>query len=151
MKLIVLAGLVAVEKAQLAAELANAWSGAGQRVLLLDNITRIAIDQEWVAAAHIERHTGSILPRLAAILAQANAGTVILAASETIAPDDLFSAIDGLPAALQIVTLALIDLRTCDCFPHLRALLEDYADLVVNLPYDTGALLAALDDKQQLK
>jgi hypothetical protein len=43
---------------------------------------------------------------------------------------------------MEIQLLALIDLRTCDCFPTMRERLEAYADTVVMLPYNLEEVLS---------
>jgi hypothetical protein len=63
------------------------------------------------------------------------------------APDALFILLDQLrddDPALELSTLALLDTRTCDCFPNLRVTLEAYADYSVYLPVDTDELLEVL-------
>jgi hypothetical protein len=60
------------------------------------------------------------------------------------APDALFVLLDELREqnpALEITTLALLDTRTCDCFPHLLVSLEEYADAAVYLPLETDEVL----------
>lgn len=143
-RLIVLAGLVSVEKAFLAAELGTHWAQHGLSVAILDNIARIAIDPETVGGAQVTRAAGDVLPHLPYILAQADADVMIMAASETLAPDALFTEL-ALIDGVQVTILGLIDLRTCDCFPHIRKLLEAESDAVIHMPYDLNAVLALLD------
>ena len=72
---------------------------------------------------------------------------VLLAVSETIAPDALFVLLDDLRdqhPALVLQSLALFDTRTCDCFPHLRVSLEEYADAAVYLPLGLDDVLEVL-------
>ncbi len=62
---------------------------------------------------------------------------IILTASETLPPDDLFVLLDDVKERrpdLAIQTIALIDTRTCDCFPQFRLSLEAYADRIIHLP-----------------
>lgn len=143
MRLIVLAGLVAIEKINLAVELAEHFAEQGQRVTVLDNITRISIDPELLFRPQLQRLNGDVLDRLPDIIASQMADTLIFATSENYSPDALFIALDEL-SAHAVQTLALIDLRTCDCFPHMRQLFEDYADIVVNMPYDLSEVLENL-------
>jgi len=72
---------------------------------------------------------------------------VIAAVSETMHPETLFSALDRLHEqhpTLEMHTIALIDLRTCDCFPNVREVLERHADTVIMLPYDLSEVVEAL-------
>ena len=39
-------------------------------------------------------------------------------------------------SALDVQIVALVDIRTCDCFPALREALEAYADRTIYLPLD---------------
>ncbi len=142
--LIVLAGLPSMEKALLAAELGAFWAQQGLAVTILDNIARLAIDPETVCGAQVMRVAGEALPHLAHLLAQTRADTVIFAVSETVPIDALFATLSALDG-VRVTVAALIDTRTCDCFPHLRAQLEADADVVIRLPYDLRAAVAALD------
>jgi hypothetical protein len=141
MKLIVLTGLVAVEKAELALELAEHYRQQGQSVTVLDNIARMPIQTNAVSVQRIE---GDSLTQLSYWLTRANSDVVIFAVSEQVHPDTLFVTLDNLyhqSATIEIQTLALIDTRTCDCFPHVRESLEAYADVVVMLPYSLNEVL----------
>jgi hypothetical protein len=141
MKLIVLTGLVAVEKAELALELAEHYVQNGQSVTVLDNIARIAIQTNAIPVWRIE---GDSLTQLSYWLTRANSDVVIFVVSEQVHPDTLFVALDNLHNqfdTIEIQTLALIDTRTCDCFPHVRESLEEYADVVVMLPYSLDEVL----------
>lgn len=138
MKLIVLSGLVSFEKIQLAGELAQAFPHAR----MIDNVARLAMDSEAFAMP-IQRITGDILPELPALLAEKNDLT-ILAVSEETNPETLFAMLEAIRASqpeLEIVSIVLIDLRTCDCFPHLREVFEASADLSLLLPYDFAEVL----------
>ena len=139
MKLIVLTGLVAFEKIQLAAELAQVFPQAR----IIDNGARLAMDSE-IFAMPIERITGDILSELPMLIRQ-KAELTILAVSENTNPHSLVETLDQISVHqpdLQIITIALIDLRTCDCFPHLREALEEVADLSLFLPYNLAEVLA---------
>lgn len=142
-RLIVLAGLVSVEKAFLAAELGTFWAQQGLSVVILDNIARIAIDPETVGGARVMRAAEDVLPHLPYILAQTDADVMILAVSETLAPDTLFTALGTLDD-VRLTVLGLVDTRTCDCFPHIRAQLEAESDAVIHMPYTLDAVLALL-------
>lgn len=136
MKLIVLTGLVVIEKINLTVELADFYLKQGQSVSIIDNIARIPIDTE-VAPVMPVRINGDITQQTK-IIAEQNSDIVLLAVSESTNPDTLFTSLellrDTLPN-LEIFTIALIDLRTCDCFPNVRERLELYADQVVMMPY----------------
>lgn len=140
---IALAGLVAAEKAQLAAQLANHYSAQGVPVLLVDQGQRVAVDPEWVFQASLRRLGAPDPDQLPAVLGESAAQVVVIALAETLPPDTLFAALEALDG-VRLWTLALIDLRTCDCFPHMRHLLESSADQVVYVPYDLGAVVAGL-------
>ena len=146
MQLIVLAGLVAVEKRDLAHALARAFQQKGEAVALIDNIARLSI-HALDPAMHVQRVDGDSLPHLPALIDQQTSARVILALSEQTRPADLFVTLDEMRqrrADLDVRTLALIDLRTCDCFPGVREQLEAYADHVIMLPYQLDDVLALL-------
>lgn len=148
MKLIVLCGLVSVEKISLALHLSQALAQAGWRVTLLDNIARLAISTEE-AAVPLVRVSGDILPQLPALLRSDDSDVVIFTASEELTPDALFVALADLQAQLdnlQVQTIAMIDLRTCDCFPHLREQFEQNADLVLHMPFVVEEVLQHVSD-----
>jgi hypothetical protein len=143
MRLIVLTGLVAMEKIRLAAELAQHFHHAR----VIDNVARLAMNSEEFIQP-IERITGDILPELPALIAQSKTEVSILAVSEETNPHKLFEIlahIGELLPQLNILTIALIDLRTCDCFPHLREALEEAADISLLLPYKLDEVLAYVD------
>jgi hypothetical protein len=142
MKLIVLTGLVSIEKIQLAGELAQAFPHAR----VIDNVARLAMNSEALAQP-IERIPGDILPELPALLAEVHE-TTILAVSEETHPHRLAEELEKVAALqpeLEIITIALIDLRTSDCFPHLREAFEQAADLSLRLPYNLTEVLAHVD------
>jgi hypothetical protein len=148
MKLIVLAGLVSIEKITLSLQLALALSRDGLRVTLLDNIARLAISSEE-APVPLIRVRGAALPQLPALLRTIDSDAVIFAVSEEQAPEALAIALDDLQTqinTLQIQTFALIDLRTCDCFPHLRQQFEQSADVVLHMPFVLEEVLQHVGD-----
>jgi hypothetical protein len=143
MKLIVLTGLVAMEKIRLAAELSQHFPHAR----VIDNVARLAMNSEEFSQP-IERITGDILPELPALLAHSKAKVTILAVSEETNPHKLFEVLGHIGEMLpqvDIFTITLIDLRTCDCFPNLREALEEAADLSLLLPYRLDEVLAYVD------
>ena len=147
MRLIVLTGLVSVEKLALAVELAEHIVARGQSVSLIDNVRRLQIenvDTGDVALIRVESDLESgLLPALQSL----SSDVVILAVSESVQPDALFTLLDSLHdtlSRLDVKTLALIDTRTCDCFPQFRVTLEEYADYTVNLPVDVSDVVEML-------
>lgn len=145
MRLIVLAGLVSVEKTALATQLAQHFIQAGQSVLLIDNVSRVPLAE--AGPVPVVRITGDLRDGLLPALAETSAQVVLLAASETIQPDDLSVLLDDVKRqhpALAVQFVALVDTRTCDCFPQFRISLESYADAVINLPAAWQTVLQAL-------
>lgn len=147
MKLIVLTGLVAVEKLQLAADLARYYIAAGETVTVLDHVSRMPLAEANLPPAVTNiRLEGDLEPSLLHLREPAS-DVVILAASETLPPDALFVLLDGLSAQLpdlDVQTLALVDTRTCDCFPMMRESLENYADVTLYLPFTFEAVMRVL-------
>lgn len=154
MQVIALTGLVSVEKIQLTLWLAKRLHAAGQRVALLDNLARLRLDPVPGVPARLIRHAGA-LSGLAGMLLPLVPDTdvVLVAVAEDADPEQLFATLSELPAPLHTLAVAILDLRTCDCFPGLRLLLEAHADLVINLtePHPTitqhpalASLLAAV-------
>ncbi|HLV36492.1 MAG TPA: hypothetical protein VKY59_15305 [Spirillospora sp.] len=137
MRLIVLAGLVSIEKIELAVALAQHFMQTGQSVTVIDNVRRLPLDNSQLDDVVAVRIDGALGAQLIPALSGLPDDVVILAASETISPDDLSLLLDDarqqIPG-LDVQMLALIDTRTCDCFPQFRVSLEAYADRVVNLP-----------------
>jgi hypothetical protein len=148
MKLIVLTGLVAVEKMQLAEELATHFEKQAAKVHIIDNIARLSMKHDDFNVP-VQRIVGDITIGLKDVLNNLDADIVLLAASEQVHPDDLFTSLDALSDILleiDIRTLALLDLRTCDCFPNLREALEQYADESIFIPYQMDEVLTYVSD-----
>ena len=145
--MIVLIGLVTVEKITLALDLARQHVDAGRTVTVIDNVRQLAVDGSGLIGIEVIRLEGDLRDGLWAVIEGVTSDVILLAVSETMPPDDLFLLLADLRNALpqiEIQTLALIDTRTCDCFPQLRAQLEDYADVVVNLPAQVDELMRQL-------
>jgi hypothetical protein len=143
MKLIMLAGLVAIEKIELAQELAVYYQTQGTSVLILDNIARLPMNHENFSVP-VQRIAGDITIELKGVLQSLEADIVLLAVSEQVHPENLFIMLEDLSDTLleiEIRTLVLIDLRTCDCFPNVREILEQYADMLIQLPYKIDEVL----------
>jgi hypothetical protein len=137
MRVIVLAGLVSVEKIELAAVLAKRLIDAGQTVTVIDHQSRMPLHDVRFDGTLRARIDGDLQDGLLPALTDAVSDAVLLLVSETVPPDDLFTLLDDArraAPALDVYTLALIDTRTCDCFPEFRVTLEAYADEVVRLP-----------------
>lgn len=138
MQLNALTGLVVEEKNQLATELVQELVQRGSRVALIDNGARLLVDR-----ASLPEHTeyirldGDVTQYLGMTLDQLEADQVVLVVSETANPDSLFIALDRLQDThpqVQIHSFALVDTRTCDCFPFIREKLEMYANTVLMMP-----------------
>lgn len=144
MHIIALTGLVSVEKIDLTIDLAAYYREHGQRVAIVDNVARMAIDPARLDGVPVVRLDGDLSQYLGATLEHLDAGIVILAASEVTNPHDLYATLDLL-SNVSVTALALIDTRTCDCFPQVRDLLVSYADVVVNVPYNTEHVIDRLN------
>lgn len=144
MHMIVFTGLVVVEKQQLALDLAQHALEQGQRVAIIDHMAYRRFPEEALPHVAYYRLEGELDDQLLPLLDAIDADRVFLLVSETTPPDVLFAQLDALQANRPIVevqTLALINTRTCDCFPHLREQLEMYADVVVNMPVQLADVL----------
>ncbi len=145
MHLITLAGLVSVEKGELTIGLAQHFAQAGMAVTVIDNIGRLPLDTKHLWQVDYVRLQTDLPAELPLVIEQLDSDVVLLAANETIAPDDLFVLLDDLQQPdLRLQTLALIDTRTCDCFPQVRENLETHADVVINLPATVAEVIAKL-------
>ena len=148
MKLIALAGLVSIEKINLTVELSQYFSEERHaKVFVIDTIKRMGISSELLGVPH-QRITEPMLDTLAERLQDIEADIVLWAVDETVSPEALFLALDGLydtAPQIDVQTLALIDLRTCDCFPQTRKALEAYADVALLMPYDLEDIIKHVD------
>ncbi len=144
MKLIALMGLVVVEKIEMLEVLAQA---AKTRVVVIDQMRRLHADPARLSGADYIRLEGDLAAELPPLLDDLETDLLLLAVSETTPPDETFVLLDQVHEAhpdLEMHTLALVDTRTCDCFPQTRQSLEASADTVVNLPADFDAVREAL-------
>lgn len=135
--IIILAGLVVVEKLALVRALTAVYAGRGVRII--DNGARLALDaDDWPAGVPVIRvESAAAIPA-----ALAGAEVALVALDETTTPDDLSALTDQIYDTIphsMVRIAALIDTRTCDCFPALRSALEEQADYVVRLPADLTA------------
>lgn len=148
MKVVALIGLISIEKVQLTIQLANHFTwDTNQTVSVIDNVARMAIDRAELGDEPLIRVGGDITKRLVDLLADMSTDIVLMAVSEAAELDDLFVALDIMTEQLphiDLLTIGLIDLRTCDCFPHLREKLEDYADVHVLAPFDVNKILGVI-------
>lgn len=147
MKVIMLTGLVSVEKAQLTQDLAR-YFVQNKSVTVIDNIARLEIDDlpEHVQRQSITSDTASDF--VMAITQILSSDVVIAAVSEQTHPEKLFVALDNLKeqqSEWEIYTLAMIDTRTCECFPNVRQALEMYADASLMMPYELDDVIHYVD------
>ena len=120
-----------------AADRAGGAGQEGKTVTVIDDLRRMPADDARFDGAARVRLSGDLRESLLPGLAEITSDVALLLVSETAWPDDLFTLLDEarqrIPA-LDVYSLALIDTRTCDCFPEFRVTLEAYADEVVSLP-----------------
>jgi hypothetical protein len=139
MRLIVLVGLVSVEKIQLTIELAKHFTSKRKTVTIVDNVSRLHIE------ADAPLYRIEALSELNTVLRTIKEQIILFAVSETVSPEMLLDTLDEL-TGIKITTLAMIDTRTCECFPNLRVAFEDYADVVVNVPYELSEVVWGLSN-----
>lgn len=150
MRLIAITGLATYEKAQLAHDIGQKLTQQGQNVTIIDNSNcRELSDTEGVDVTRIVGGCVccSLPGKLYKTMAIVDADTVILIASESAHPESLMAVMDNLVAGqpeIEVRTIGVIDDRTCNCFPHLHEMLEDYADLTLRLPFNLDEALAIL-------
>lgn len=145
MKLIALTGIIGYQKAQFAAEIARMLQDSGQRVGIIDNGDHSAIPtgQDVLTC----RLIGGFDEHLYNKIQGMDCDVVLLVVSESTHPESLMMVLAHLQHLLPELTIklvALIDDRTCDCFPHLRSMLEDSADITLHAPFDVHQLLGDL-------
>ena len=149
MKVIALVGLVSIEKIQLTIQLATYFTwDTDKTVTVIDNVSRMAIDYAELNDEPLIRINGDITHNLVDRLADIHTDIVLMAVSEAAELDNLFVSLDMMTEQLpdvDLTTIGLIDLRTCDCFPHLREKLEDYADVHFLAPFDVNNLLKTIN------
>lgn len=149
MKVIALIGLVAIEKIQLAVELATYYTWQTDKtVTVIDNVARLAIDPAQLSDEPLIRISGDITEQLADHLKTIETDMLLIAVSESAELDNLFIALDIITETLpdvDLITIGLVDLRTCDCFPNLRVKLEDYADVHFLAPFNAEEVVGAIE------
>jgi hypothetical protein len=141
LKLIALTGIVGHQKAQFAMEIAVALQNAGQRVAVIDNgdhSTSLACP-----TVLMYRSIDGFDERIYNKIQRMACDVILLVVSESTHPESLMIALEHLQDLLPDLTtrlIALIDDRTCDCFPHLRLMLEDTADITLHAPFDVNQI-----------
>lgn len=153
MKLIVLTGLVAYEKAALAVQVAHRLTESGLRVTVMDNSNQKQVGDR--TAANVIRIAGGCvcctlparLYKEMVVIGQQGYDGVILIASESAHPESLLLVLDNLcdgQPGLDVHIVSLVDERTEACFPHLDNLLREYAQITLEPPYPAEEVLAIL-------
>lgn len=150
MNVIALVGLVSIEKIQLVIEVATHYTWDTDKIVtVIDNVARMAIDPVQLSDEPLIRVNGDITEGLVERLQAINSNIVLIAVSESADLDNLFVSLDIVTEQLphiNLTTIGLIDLRTCDCFPHIREKLEDYADVQFLAPFDVNEILSVISD-----
>mgnify|MGYP003640109779 CR=1 FL=1 len=148
MKVVVLIGLVSIEKIQLVIELATHYTWETDKtVTVIDNVARLAIDPVQLSDEPLIRVNNDITEGLTDRIRDINSDIVLIAVSESAELDNLFVSLDIMTEALphvDLLTIGLIDLRTCDCFPNIREKLEDYADVHFLAPFDVDGVIGVI-------
>lgn len=151
MKLIAITGLAGLEKGRLTLDLAEHFAQNGQ-VSIIDNGENNPLDSSR-SAFPIMRIDGDLAPELAsqlARLAMLGVDVALLNVAESLNPEHLFAILENSVAGMEafrmddVRVVALIDDRTCNCFPHLHDLLESYADVTLRYPFTLQEALARL-------
>lgn len=132
-RIIALLGLVTVEKIDVAVRLAQHMPGC----TVIDNIARMGINPDLLPeTVRYMRVTVDLSAQLATIVEHTE-GDLLIAFSENEHPEASIAALDELS---NITVIALIDERTCDCFPELGQMLKDYADITLYPPFNLDGL-----------
>ena len=145
MKLIALTGIVGHQKAQFAVELAEALQNCGQRVGIIDNGDHSALLASQRVLIH--RLTEGFDEPIYNEIQRMACDVILLVVSESTHPESLVMVLEHLQERLPDLTIrlmALIDDRTCDCFPHLRWMLEASADITLHAPFAVQQILGDL-------
>lgn len=132
--LIIVTGVASYAKADFTEHLAQHALASGQSVTIIDQ-------SEQKNSAPIDGVTYQ--PQADTL----NDGTTLFNTAESLHPDAMLAVVDDLYGkypALEVKVLAVVDEKTCDCFPNLRRILEDYADFAVRYPLDDDAITEAI-------
>ena len=155
MKLIVLTGLPAKEKAWLTRDLAAHYSARGQRVAVLDNANVMAELDDTDTVTHTVPLRGGCaccsvadkLFRSTTELAN-DIDVAIMPASSQTHVDNLAAVLDNLVSGsrtpIAVTTVALVDNRTTCCFPYVAETLESYADVTLHAPFSADAIISVV-------
>lgn len=130
MRLIVLTGVASYPKTQIAQQI----KAREPQTIIIDNGEHLAFDGADIC---LESLGGGLADVLGGV------DTALLIAAESINPEHLLALLDSLHDDyddLHITTIAVIDDRTCACFPHLEDMLRGYADVTLEPPFDLDAL-----------
>lgn len=103
------------------------------------------VEKQQLAQELVDHFRTVVVDDLTAL--PANAERLIFIAPAQISPDELYALLDELPAGIEVLTVAVIDTRTCDCFPNLRCTLEQNADVVINVNNEGSLLNAELVER----
>ncbi len=135
-----------MEKVDLTVALAQHFMDTGRRVAVMDRGARLRLTTDHLPDEVILRpRSEPVQSPLIPVYDDSEVDVTLYIASETLHPDDLFIAVDEARSrGHTVAVLAVIDARTCDCFPQVRETLELSADVVVNVPYDLNTILEAL-------
>lgn len=155
MNVVALVGLVSIEKIQLVIELATHYTwDTDKTVTVIDNVSRLAIDPVQLSDEPLIRVNGDVTEGLVDRLRNIDSDIILIAVSESAELENLFVSLDILTEQLphiKLTTIGLIDLRTCDCFPHIRENLEDYADVHFLAPFNVNGILASIHNNEVSK
>ncbi|MEQ8673854.1 MAG: hypothetical protein RLP44_12640 [Aggregatilineales bacterium] len=152
MKLIAITGLAGIEKGRLTLDMATHLQRQGQRVLVLDNGENNPLNtlqDHALSPITIERITGDLSVALYSHLAEISKqdmDIVLLNVAESLNPEELYASLTGI-AEINIEdvrVIAVLDDRTCNCFPHVQDLLEQFADLTLTYPFTLEEALSVL-------
>jgi len=150
MRVVAFVGLVSIEKIQLVIELATHYTWETDKTItIIDNVARLAIDPVQLSDEPLIRINDDLTERLTDRIRDINSDIVLIAVSESAELDKLFIALDIMSEKLphiDLLTIGLIDLRTCDCFPQIRENLEDYAEVHFLAPFDVSEVITVIND-----
>ena len=152
MRLIAITGLAGIEKGRLTLDMAAHLQEHGQRVRVLDNAENNPLnDLHGYAPSLIpfERITDDLSVLLYSHFAEISAqdtDIVLLNVAESLNPEQLYASLMGIPEISidDVRVIAVLDDRTCNCFPHVYDLLEQFADLTLTYPFTLEEALSVL-------
>jgi len=149
MKVVALVGLVSIEKIQLVTDLATHYTwNTDKTVTVIDNVARMAIDPVQLSDEPLIRINGDLTVGLVDTIRDIGSDIVLIAVSESAELDKLFISLDIMTEEhphINLLTVGLVDLRTCDCFPQIRENLEDYSDVHFLAPFDVNTIIGVIN------